>query len=371
MRSDVLFPSAERISAIKLDGIGDFILAIPFFRELRCWCSSSKIDVIVRPELVPLVKDCPYFDKVIAVSPWNKHRESQQQFEKRGREVLDVQSHLCIIPRWDTDYYGATLLSTLTGADVRIGVSERVGPRKAVRNRGYDRYLTHPVFVPRKIVHETDRSLYLLEAFGREITSRKVSFWPAGSCEEPKFLFPTNRRIAGFGIGASVAHKQWPVEAFGELIRLITGELQFTALLLGSKCDIDRSHGIIEWLKSRGFSQVSQVIDLAGKTSLTQLRNIIECCELTVSNDSSVMHFSGALDKLTYAIGAHSPKASFLTAGVPERFAPRTDRLRYFSPALPVAPCKAHCQSTEAHCIAEVRPAQVFETILQDLDKLT
>jgi ADP-heptose:LPS heptosyltransferase len=58
---------------VKLDAIGDLVLATPFLRELKRSFPAATITLVVTPT-APLVELCPYTDKVIKSEPFGPER---------------------------------------------------------------------------------------------------------------------------------------------------------------------------------------------------------------------------------------------------------------------------------------------------------
>src|SRR3954469_19957681 len=53
-------PPPRRILVLKLDEIGDVVLASPLLRELRGSFPDAVIELVVRPETAALVDRCPH-----------------------------------------------------------------------------------------------------------------------------------------------------------------------------------------------------------------------------------------------------------------------------------------------------------------------
>src|SRR5579875_2073541 len=59
---DFAIQDVESILVIKLDRVGDFVLASPFLRGLRASAPKARIDLVVTPEAFPVAEHCPYVD---------------------------------------------------------------------------------------------------------------------------------------------------------------------------------------------------------------------------------------------------------------------------------------------------------------------
>src|SRR4029077_21082905 len=104
----------QRILVVKLDAIGDLVIATPFLRELKASFPTAEITLVVTPTAAPLVDLCPYVDKVIKYDPFGS--------ESNGREFNTLRAglfalklsfaryDLALLPRWDFDFSHAYYL---------------------------------------------------------------------------------------------------------------------------------------------------------------------------------------------------------------------------------------------------------------------
>jgi ADP-heptose:LPS heptosyltransferase len=81
----------------------------------------------------------------------------------------------------------------------------------------------------------------------------------------------------------------WPVERFAELAEHLQSRLRIQIILCGGKDESAICEEIVKELKN------SSVINLAGKTTLIELINIIRNAALVVCNESSPAHLAAAV----------------------------------------------------------------------------
>ncbi|MEZ4741385.1 MAG: glycosyltransferase family 9 protein [Bdellovibrionota bacterium] len=100
--------------------------------------------------------------------------------------------------------------------------------------------------------------------------------------------------------------KRWPKERYIELIKELHSKEDNSFLLLGSASEREICLQIENEVNS------DKLINLAGQTSLDDLRRIYPHLSLLISNDSSALHFASAFDTPTLAIfGATTPQMGF------------------------------------------------------------
>lgn len=162
----------KNILLIRLDEIGDVVLMTPLLREMRSNYPEADITLIVKPQVYNLVELCPYVNKVMT---FNRH-------EGRFSFILNIikafryakvflwkeKYDLVIVPRWDTDYYGASFLAFFSGGIERLAYSETVNVGKQLLNRGYDRFFTK-IFHTSDIKHEVLRNLDWINFLGGKV----------------------------------------------------------------------------------------------------------------------------------------------------------------------------------------------------------
>lgn len=168
----------KNILVVRLDAIGDNVLNSGFLRELRRNYPSANITLVVNPTVYSLVELCPYVNEIYSIAApkdFISWLESAVKLcsEKLWRKYFD----LCIYPRWDIDYYYASLLCFLSGAKERIGYSTKVYPGKEKANSGYDIFFTKTIINPQNIIHETERNLFVLRAMGLTVQDTKNELW--------------------------------------------------------------------------------------------------------------------------------------------------------------------------------------------------
>src|SRR4051812_29636783 len=100
-----------RILVIKLDRLGDFVLATPFLRGLRALHPDARIMLAVRDAVMPLAESCALVDRLVVVPTAALGREAVlRDLGVRVRQDLGP-FDLVIVARWDIDYYGAGLMA--------------------------------------------------------------------------------------------------------------------------------------------------------------------------------------------------------------------------------------------------------------------
>lgn len=163
-----------------------------------------------------------------------------------------------------------------------------------------------------------------------------------------RFGIDDNKKLAIFCPGAEYGPaKRWPAEYFSMLgDRLL--ERSFSIYLLGSSKDAAVGDAIVE--QSRGG-----VINLCGKTNLSDAVYLLASANLVVTNDSGLMHVAAALDR---------PQISLFGSSSPGFTPPLSPQAKVLSLELDCSPCfKRECPLGHFNCMKQLTPDRVIAAI--------
>jgi lipopolysaccharide heptosyltransferase II len=150
--------------------------------------------------------------------------------------------------------------------------------------------------------------------------------------------------------------KRWPIPYWATLIdRLIRVE-HARIVLTGATGDLPIIEGVMSRMRERA-------INLAGKTSLTQLAALLQRADLVISGDSGPMHMAVAVDAPLIAI--HGPTNPSLGGPV----SPDATILRSHIWCSPCYNAKdpADCPFYTTQCMKNILPSAVFAVAREKL----
>lgn len=141
--------------------------------------------------------------------------------------------------------------------------------------------------------------------------------------------------------------KQWPAEHFAALIDML-GEQELQVCILGSAKDRPQSEKIQSLCKH-------SVINLCGKTTLTDVIDLLAVCRVAVSNDSGLMHIAAAVDV---------PVVATYGGTTPTYTPPLHTRAKVFYLNLACSPCwQRTCQYHHYRCLKDILPQNVLAAV--------
>ncbi len=291
----------RRILALKLDHIGDFVVALPALRALKARFPAAHLALLAPPATASLADLAPMVDEVI---PFTFYESRSEEGRKTvGEEALVALAGVLRPRRFDI------------AIDLRMHPETRpvLQHSGAALLAGYDHEGRFPWLdvalewegdtrLLRKRSHVAERLVHLAEA-------TSAAFAPAmpavgGGPETPVdvlALLPQefgNRKLACVHPGAGNATKQWPAAYFAGLIDLLLAD-GMAVVLVGSVEEVLLAEEVLGLL-----APGSPVCSLAGRLPLASLPGLLRRCALFVGNDSGPKHIAGSLGVPT--VGVHS-----------------------------------------------------------------
>ncbi len=305
--TDIALNTFRDILIVKLDNIGDAVLLSPFLRELRADAPNARITLMVREQVADIVALCPYVDRVVgvAVEAWGDgFRSGDAEFTADyERKSFD----LAIVPRWDTDEFGAGVIAQRSGARRIVGISEGVSQIKARANRGFDEHYSDALL---RVApdHTVRQNLALLEFLNAAVSSDKLEAWigPADEARAGALLSP----LAGTGPliavcpGATHPGKIFPPELLLRILATLPASWRF--VLLGSAAERSLAEALRGGLGERAFS-------LCGETSLREAMAVLGRCQAAIAMDSALAHFAAATGTPVAIFSMQPPHGGHLT----------------------------------------------------------
>ena len=323
--------------------VGDTILAQPLLRRLRDQHPEGQLDVLAPAWTLPLLRRMPEVSTAIA-SPF-AHRE----LKLGGRLALaralrsHCYDHAVVLP----NSFKSALIPWLARIAVRTGY---IGESRYVLLNDARKLDQNglPMMAERYAALAQPRGEPLLRPLAplnlRVDTVARTQLLNELALDAS--IAPVVCLCPGAEYGPA---KRWPAPYFAQLARQLR-DTGYQSWVIGS--DKDRALGA-DIAQASGAA----AIDLTGRTNLEQAVDLLSCARYVVSNDSGLMHIAAALSVSLLALyGSSSPVFT----------PPLSARARVLKLDLPCSPCyKRQCPLGHFHCMRQLTPAQVHETLMQ------
>ena len=338
--------------------VGDAVMCLPALRLLRSVLPQAEMALLARP----WVRDVfPLQELNVRVIPYDTNGEYRGI---RGRLRMAA---LLRQERFDAailfqNAFDAALVGWLSGIPIRAGYS-RQGRRPL---------LTHAAAPPRKsdgLGHEAHYYLELLRRLGlvehyppvdrialtaSEVERKRARAQLQQRYEEefsaPPPFSPDAGLLVGISPGASFGTaKRWPASRFAELAARLHQERGATCFYFGSA----QESALAEEVKVlAGVPSIS----LAGKTSLAEFMQLVQGCDLFVTNDTGTMHVAAGLGVPTLAIFGPTNESETR---------PLAARVALVTGEAYCRPCKLRHCPIDHRCMTSVTVGQVLRAALE------
>ncbi|MEW6427170.1 MAG: lipopolysaccharide heptosyltransferase II [Thermodesulfobacteriota bacterium] len=327
-------PSLRNILIRATNWIGDAIMTLPAVRSIRQNYPEARITVLAQPWVADIFAADLHVDRVILYEKKGRHRGIGGML-RLARELAPQRFDGVILLQ---NAFEAALIARLAGIPVIAGYS-RDGRRPL---------LTHPVKLSDEIrrVHQVHYYQNIVRQLGLTPGPDKL-YLPLAETEQRwarEFVAELPRPLVGINPGAAYGPaKRWPAERYGELAARLAEESGGSVLVFGTAQDGEAVAVI------RGACPA--VIDLTGRTTLSQAMALIARLDLFVTNDSGLMHVAAA---------AATPLVAIFGSTSAVETGPFADRVMVVQKDFPCIPClKPEC-STDFRCMLEIGVGEVL-----------
>jgi heptosyltransferase III len=303
----------KNILVIRLDHIGDVVMATSVLEPLRRAFPSARIDFIVPSWAREILEADPYISGIISFDATWFSRKKRHFFAglKSFFDLCDTirkgRYDVVIDLRGDARHIAASFLA---------GVKRRIG--YGITGLGF--LLTDEVPYGESS-HEIDRNMALLGPMGAKSDNAgpKLHFSKedALGAENIKKKEGIDRPYAVLHVAAGRKEKNWTIEGFAGVITYLSEKKGLLPVIIGTEEDTVYIKRVIE--------KVSQkVIDLSGKVGLGELGPLCRGASLFVGLDSGPSHIAAAA----------GVRCVILFSGVndPDQWAPRGENVSVICP---------------------------------------
>ena len=274
--------ATDRLVVVSPNWLGDAVMALPAFADLRRHYPSAHVAVAARASVAPLFAMVAGVDEVITLPG-------------RGgvRALTSWQQDAAALAGGGFD--AAVLLPNSFAAGLaasRSGIAERWGFATDWR----DRFLTRAVPKPAGTLHQGAYYQALTTALGIAPGPLHARVWPDVEWARQilrEIGLDLDEPFAVFAPGAAYGRaKQWLPSRFAELARMLAAE-QMSTVLVGAGGDKAACQEV---------AALAPAIDLSGRTDLATLAGLLSSADHAVVNDSGAMHLAAAVGAPVTAI---------------------------------------------------------------------
>lgn len=343
-----------KILVARTDRLGDLVLSLPVFEDLKTRRPDWKVHAMVAPGSVPLVENDPHIDAVWTWTGSESDAELAHLEDRLRREKFDA----AVILQYRKDL--AVLMK-------KVGIPKRYGPlskwsswfllNRGVwqsRSRGRRHEMEHNLRLARRL---TDRwpffggtrspgfpepRLHLTD--GQREIGRHFRQEEASGAERVVFVHP--------GSGGSAL--DWEPARFAGVANALARQPRWRVFITGARAD----RAVVAEVAPHLDEGIDLVVD---RFSLREFMGVLSCGDLFIGPSTGPLHIAAAVGCAT--VGLFPP---VVTMG-PDRWGPRGPLSRALVPPV-VCPARRFClerKCTLYNCMSRIFDDDVVETALE------
>ena len=275
----------NRVTVIKYDGLGDFILFLDSAKELKKMFPNKTITLSCSPEAKQIAELTDFFDEIICFVK-EDFKISRLAMTARRAKLLDCE--FLLHPTVSRDYYSEVLVSFIK-ASVKYSVyNEHSFPEKINRwfEKQYDR-----IFDVGKYKMALQQNANFLRALGYKDFKSTIPVLPINRIK-CNLCLPNDFFV--LFVGGSKWDKVWLADRFCEVAKWIMQETGWTCVVCGTQSDKPME----DYFSNNGLKFVSYI----GKTSISELVFIISRSRFVFGNDTSAIHMAVATNVMSLCV---------------------------------------------------------------------
>ena len=332
----------KRILVVKLDHLGDVLLATPVFSNLSQAYPDAELHALTGAWSRVVLEKHPDVNKVLEYNSTAFCRTgaptSLKQTFQLYRALRRQKYDLIVELRNDWRIICFSLL--------------RVAPKRL--DRATLQVANKLGFAQFTGIHETTRNLDVLGKAGIPTPIKTTTFSVTAEDEKWASNFLTahqigeERPLIAIHPGSPMPLKRWMPERYAELADWLIARKRAKILFVGVADEMPIITEIQRLMHGES-------INIAGKTTLTQLASILHICNVFIGNDSGPMHLAAAVG--TRTIGLYGP-------GDPTRFGPVGTKCQAIQSQTDCPPCRGTtCRFGKDGCMSKIQVADVIQTL--------
>lgn len=325
----------KRILVVRTDRIGDVLLSTPVIKALRDVYPNAFIAMMVSPYAKDIVSGNPCLDEVIIYDKDSKHKSWRRSIKfSQNLKKKKFEAAIILHPT-----NRAHLITYFAGIPKRIGFNRKFGFLLTDR-------IEHGKQLGER--HELEYTLDLVRYLGIE-PKDKSPFMPIKP-EAENWVADIFRqqgireidKLLAIHPGASCPSKIWPNVRFAEVADRLIEKYGFKVLVVCGPKDITLAQQVIK-------NMHHPAVNLAGRTSVSQLASVLKRCCLFISNDSGPVHIASAVGTPVISIFGRSQKGLS-----PARWGPLGVKDKILHQEVGCIECLAHNCTKQFACLKAI-----------------
>jgi len=298
MNSSIDFRALRSVAIRLPNWVGDAVMAVPALRELRRMFSQSRIIAVGRPSVLGLIEDEGIADQAFALGETAGPIDRVRRFRA---DVRGLRRHHIELGVLLPNSFESALLFRAARARVAGYTTDK---RRALIHLPVqfesNHKSRHQVRYYLNIAAELERKLVGASSIVTADVAPTLCVSASRRQQAAEFLaaagIHSRAPIVCLSPGATNSRaKRWLAERFAHTADSLSQRDGSQVVLIGTSADRDVAAAVAQQMSAPATV-------LAGKTDVAQLKGVLSCCSLLVSNDNGAAHIAAALGVPTAVI---------------------------------------------------------------------
>ena len=292
----------KSILVVRYDGVGNVVSTLPALEVLRKKFPQAHIDMVVRDVTKDLVEHNPFIDHVIVFdNDWFSYRKNAFFLDKFLYFLFSLNKEFLTLlrtlkkHRYDlmidlTQKRRNLLLAFLLGIPFRWGFAVAGGSFLLTKRFHY---------TPQR--HALENNILLVGGTSKDFSRSQIFSSPAIKKTAKSLLAPysfsSKKKVIGLHLGfGKKPSKSWPQPRFHSLLVELVHCYNPVIIFFGGEGEEDLVRSALSYLHESFPKKKITLIDLVGRTTLSEMALISRKLDLFISGDSGPMHVVASMN---------------------------------------------------------------------------
>jgi lipopolysaccharide heptosyltransferase II len=346
---DQSWQEVRKILVVRLDNLGDVLLATPAIRAVKAALPEAAISLLASPNGAQAGRlNSDITEVIVHEAPWVDPWQELPHDADRERAIIDrlrcEQFDAAIIfTSWRQSPLPAAYLCYLAGIPLRLAASiDASGSLLTTRHR-----------YPDAVMHEVERGLHLVSAIGIPPADKHLVLTIPTESRERASRFRNGlaeQRIADrirplvvVHPGSTMPARRYPPEQYADVIAALVTDVGAHVVITGVEAESD----LIGHIVCRLAPEIRESVqDVAGALPFGDVCALIEAADLVVTNNTGPMHIAAATATPVIAL--------FALTNRPEQWGPWLVPHRILNRDVPCRYCHARICPFDQECLSGI-----------------
>ena len=356
--------------------MGDLIQSTALFKKIKLFYPESRVKLIISKEFAEITPFLPYVDEIkpidvtglselLKANNFDLTIDVLKALDAMFDGILQVNYDLAVnLSHDEFSVYFLYILNSLKNIGISVNREGIIISNdemiayifSAVKNRKVSVLNLVDLYERTIKTNKTQNKQHVNKIY---LDTKKIDEEHNGNKEFEvlkKYGIEESDNIVSFAIGASTELKKWRYDYFAELAKMfLNGDIKTKVVLLGAKYDV-KTGGFIESIVAS-----ERLINLTGKTSVSDLVYVVRRSNLLITHDTGTMHIGVAVETKLMVI--YTGNVGFLETG------PYAENRLLVIPDIGCFPCDFNLKCLNPVCQGLIKPEYIYDMSLMVLEK--